>query len=197
MRLRRESFLREGDELRSGFFGVVDEMSSEGFGKGRLSTTSDFGCAEAVFHEEERGVGEGAEVGFREVEKAGEKLINEGVNAIRGGGLLTDKASSGAVEFAEFCIGRVSDVALVCVLGTTGEEGFGDADEVEGVGAGEKVFTVFFSFVSIDTKNKIALLTKSRGEVGDVTGFVFTTEEDLIFRNLSSVCSSRNLKLVR
>lgn len=135
----------------------------------------------------------GGESGFGGVEKIREELINKGVNAVGCGGFLANKVTSGAVDFAEFGVDRIGFLTVSGKLCPSGEKGFGDAQEVKRVGAGEEIFAVFFRFVGVDAKNEVAFVAEGGGEVSDVACFVFATEEDLIFWDFSSSCGGGNL----
>ena len=95
-----KNFVREGDELGCGFFGMMDVMESKCFGEGYRASSCDFWGAEALFHEDEGRFCEGGDSAFGVIEEAWEKLINEGVDAIARGRFLSDKVAAGAVDFA-------------------------------------------------------------------------------------------------
>ena len=73
------------------------------------------------------------------------------------------------------------------------EEGFGDAKQVEGVGAGEVVLAVFLGFVGVDSDDEIVLFAQGGGEVGDVGGLVLAAEKDLVFGDLAAAGGGRDL----
>ena len=115
-------------------------------------------------------------------------MIDEGVDAIGCGGFLADKVASGAVDLTELRIDRIGFLTVSGELCPSGEKGLGDAKEVKRVGASEEVFAVFFRFVGVDAKDEGAFVAEDGGEVGDVAGFVFAAEEDLIFWDFTSSC---------
>jgi len=55
------------------------------------------------------------------------------------------------------------------------------------------VFAVFFGLVGVHTKDEIALLAESCGEVCDVAGSVFTAEEDLVLWDFTTTSSGGDL----
>ena len=61
------------------------------------------------------------------VEKAGEELVGEGVDAVGGGGLLADEGAAATGDFAQVMIGRVTGRGVAGEAGAAGEQGFGDA----------------------------------------------------------------------
>ena len=176
----RQGFTGEGDDFGSGFIGVVDAMTTQEIGQGNRSAAGDLGGAEALLHEGEGGLGEGSQSAFGVVEKSGAELVRESVNAVGGRGLLTHEATTTAVEFAQVLIDGVRTIRLSGEAGATGEQGLGDAEQVQGVGARDEIFAVLFGFVCADTDDEIIVFAKCGGEVGDIRGFVLAAEKDLV-----------------
>jgi hypothetical protein len=105
--------------------------------RGRFAT-GDLRGAETFPHEFEGGFGKGCERTFGDVEETGEKLFREGVDAVGSGGLL---AHEGAAAAGEMKVGRVCIGSITGDSGAAGEQGFGDAQQVETIGAGNTVFS--------------------------------------------------------
>ena len=172
---------------------MVDVVAAQEIGEGAWPAAGDLGGAEALLHEGERGVGEGGQPAFGVVEKSGAELVGESVNAVRCSGFLTHEAAPAAVEFAQVMVDRVRSIRVSGAAGTAGEQGLGDAEQVQGVGARDEIFAVLFGFVCADTDDDIALLAKRGGEVGDIRGFVLATEKDLVLGNLAAAGGGRHL----
>ena len=57
---------------------------------------------------------------------------------------------------------------------------FGDAEQIESVGAGKEVLTVFLGFVGIYPHDEIAFEAQCLGEVGHIRGLVLAAEKYLV-----------------
>lgn len=128
----------------------------------------------------EGGFGEGCERAFGAVEEAGEEFFGEGVNAVGSGGLLAHEGAAAAGEIPEMTVSRVHVGGLAGDSGAAGEQGFGDTEQIESVGAGKEVFTVFLGFVGIYPHDEIAFEAQCLGEVGHIRGLVLAAEKDLV-----------------
>ena len=87
---------------------MMDAVAAQELGEGGGFATGDLRGAEALFHEFEGGVGEGGEAAFGVVEEAGEELVDDGVDAVGGGGLLAHEDAAAAGDFAKVVIGGIA-----------------------------------------------------------------------------------------
>jgi len=132
----------EEDDFRCGLIGVVDAVAAQEVSEGSGFAPRDFRGAEAFPHEFEGGFGKGCECAFGAVEETGKELLGKGVAAVGGGGLLAHEGAAAAGKIAEMAVGRVCIGSITGDPGAVGEECFGDAQQVETIGAGEEVFAV-------------------------------------------------------
>ncbi|MFT6862697.1 MAG: hypothetical protein ACJAVK_001256 [Akkermansiaceae bacterium] len=87
----------------------------------------------------------------------------------------------------------VRTIRLSGEAGATGQQGLGDAEQVQGFGARDEIFAVLFSFVCADTHDEIIVFAERGGEVGDIRGFVLAAEKDLVLGNLAAAGGGRDL----
>jgi hypothetical protein len=176
----------ERDDFGSRFVGLVPVVTSQQRGERSLSATGDLRRAEAFGHEFEGGFAEGGEATFGVAQEAGEELVGERVDAVGSGGLLADEGAAAAVDLAKMMIDGVGRGGFAGGPSAAREQGFGDAEEVEVVGAREEVLAALLGFVGVDTHDKVALVAECGAEVGDVGGLVLAAEIDAVFGDLAA-----------
>ena len=87
-------------------------MAAEEVGQACGLAPRDLGGAEALFHEGEGGFAKGCQRTAGGIQKAGEELVYQGVDAVGGGCLLTHQNATTAGDFADFKV-DVGSVARV------------------------------------------------------------------------------------
>ncbi len=182
----RQGLAGERDDFGGGFVGLVGAVAVQQRGERGRPAAGDFRGAEAFGHEFERGVAESGEAAFGVGKEAGEELVGEGVDAVGGGGLLADEGAAAAGDLAKMMIDGVGRGGFAGGPGAAREQGFGDAEEVEVVGAGEEVPAVFLGLAGVDADDQVAFFPEGGGEVGDVGCLVLAAEIDAVLCDLAA-----------
>ena len=175
----------EKDDFCRCFIGVMNAVAAQDVAERGRFATGDLRGAETFPHEFEGGFGKGCERTFGAVEETGEKLFREGVDAVGSGGLLAHEGAAAAGEIAEMTVGRVCIGSITGDSGAAGEQCFGDAQQVEAIGAGKEVFAIFLGFVSVDPDDEIAFQTQSLSEVRHIRGLVLAAQKYLVLGDFS------------
>jgi hypothetical protein len=177
----RQRLAGERDDLCRRFLRLVRVVAAQQRGERGLSATGDFRRAEAFGHEFEGSFAECGEAAFGVTQEAGEELVGKRVEAVGGGGLLADEVATAAVDLAEVMIDGGGHGGLPGDARAPGEECFGNAEEVEVVGAGEQVLAAFLGLIRVDPDDEVTFVAKGGGKVRDISGLVLAAEIDAVF----------------